>query len=339
MLLATRKDFLTNFSPAVATATTAAQSVRLEIPQDFPLAALRVIVPVTVASGSSPVFNAAKDLFDLVDRLTLAVNDGSENRNVFDLSGQSAKLFAMSLFGKTPASNVTATAATGDASYTLVYDLPCADFRLPEPLCYATVLPLPRYSAKPILTINFATGASLLASGSATITLGTVQVQLLRVAIPQSLAAKLRVYNFDVVESAPSIPGTGDNAVDIPSPGIYTDLMLRHFIANGTPGAICSTNAISLERLGIVLHRTNETLLAAEASERALNYTAPTGVYPISLIGQTAGELGLDSALDANVGTQAGVRVQFKTNFAIAGSRKYVYRRILGNVAGLLAVK
>lgn len=338
MILQERQDFLTSFSPAVATATTAAQTVRLEIPQDFLLAMLRIIVPVTVASGSSPVFNAGKDLFDLVDRITLSVADGAENRNVFDVSGQGAKLFAQAITRRSIASNVTATAATGDATYTLVYDLHCVDPRLPEPLRYATALPLPRYSAKPVLTLNFATGASLLASGSATITIGSVQVVTRKLAVPSTLAQSLKVYNFDTVESSRTLAATGQNSLDIPAPGIYTDLMLRHFIANGTPGAIATGNDLRFERLGVSLRRFNEITAFADAGHNALNFTAPAGVYPINFVGDESAR-GLDSCLDANVGVQAGVRVQLTGNYAIAGTQKIVARRILGDVSGLMAVK
>ena len=329
----------TDFSAAWDVAPALGGQSKILLTNEFHLHSLAVIVPVTVGSEDGNSVAVGAGLLEIVKRIRLTVAEGSSNRNVFDVTGsglieQNAILTGKLDYNTAAARNSAAGKIAGNATYYIAYPLTFAEPRLCDPSNLATLLPCPSYSAKPELSVQFATKAEITGDATPTITLGAPFIRITRCKVPTGL--KFATVNFDVIERQTTFTSTGQQDIELEVPGLYTSILLRNFGSDGSRGAILAGGEARLQRLGVNIHRWTEPALAL-ATQRDLTFTPFDGALMLDFLGNVdAGALTVDSGLDANILQQTGARIQLIQQIGVASSTQTrVMRRLLGDVSSL----
>lgn len=334
MLFEKRKDFSTQFSPTPALGA----SAQISLTREFHIESLCLSVPVTI-SGSDASAAIGNGLLDIVKRVTLSVQDGQQNRNVFDLTGAGAIQYAATLTGNLDSGTNAARNTAGgklpaDATYIIRVPLLATLPIYNEPLFSRFLLPAPRYQSNPTLTVLFASKAQVTSDTDVTVTLGAPTLEVNRRVVNINAWT---VFDFDVVETSQSFTASGQQIVEIPTPGSYTSLTLLNNPADPAHADILGGGEARIQRLGVTVQRFNEALLAAETDSKVAFVPFP-GCRQLDFVSDGKGQqASLDSVLDANALANTGARIQLIQ--AIAGScvQNIIAHRILGDITALNA--
>jgi hypothetical protein len=330
----TRSDF----SQAWDTAPALNASARVALTNEFHLGGIDIMIPLTVSGINGTAAAVGAGLLDCVRNVRLTVADGSTPRNVIDASGCGLIERAASITGKldyntNAARNTAAGNLPGNGAYivTIPLSMLC---NLYPPFNLATILPLPKYSAKPELVVSLAPATDMTTAQGVTIALTSTPVLVLhRYRVPNGIP--FPTFPFEISEKLATFSVTGQQIVELDTPGVYTDLTLRNFLANGTRSTILSGGEARLQRLGVNLHRWTEATLALETA-RNMAVTPFTGVLLKNFIGAPQdGVDSLDGALDANILIGTGARVQLIQQIGVASYQKIVSCRIFSDVSAL----
>jgi hypothetical protein len=312
----------------------------LYLNQEFHLAGLSLIVPLTVSGIEETATAVGNGLLDAVARVTLQVNDGASQRSVVNVSGIGAILEQAYLSGRLDANtaaarNTSAGKLPGNGKYYVTYPL---NFRMPqlcEPYNLCTILALPSFSAKPQLQVTFNAQSSMVESG-ATITLGDPFVVLDRVRV--ATGERFRTFRFDVQEVSKTFSAERQDTWEIPVPGAYTSILSRSFDSDGAPGGILTATGFGqFQRIGVTVKRWTEIAEVVKTSQRCTNFTPFDGVLLHDFVGEVdLGSTTLDSVLDANILIGSGARVQLLQDIATANSSQVlIMRRVIDNITPL----
>ena len=333
MLFQKRKDFSTQFSPTPALGALS----QVQITREFHIESLVLNVPVTVARGvGATAIAIGQGLLEIVQRITLAVQDGQQNRNVFDLTGSGAIEFAANITGRLDAQTNAARNVAGvlpaDGTYVirvpLIAALPC----LTEPLYSRLLLPAPRYQSNPTLSILFASAAQVTSDNATTITLGAPVLEVNRRVVNLN---GWTVWDFDCIETQTAFTAQGQQIIEIPTPGSYTSLTLRNNVISPARADILGGGEARLQRLGVTVQRWTEAILAAETDSR-VTFDPFDGSRTLDFLADGGQAIAsLDSILDANALSNTGARIQLIQSIAGACTENIIAHRLLGDISKL----
>jgi hypothetical protein len=332
----TRPDFSQQWDTAPQLGGTS----KLYITNEFHLGGLDIILPITVAGANSSAAVGA-GLLEIIKNVRLVVADGSTPRNVFDMSGAGAIERHATLTGfldrNTGLARNSGANIPADGAYIVTVPLSCL-INLYPPFNLATLLPLPRYTAKPELVVNFSSRAEMTSDAGVTISFtSTPLVVLNRYRVPNN--TPFTSYAFEVGEKLYNHPVTGQDTAELDPLGVYLDLLIRNFAANGTRQDILAGGEARLQRLGVNLARWTEEALRLE-TQRRLTFTPFTGVLLKNFLGSPQdGFDSLDSALDSGVMAGTGARINLIQNIGVASYQKIIATRVFGNIDALKRYK
>ena len=274
MFLEQRQNYFTPPQFNLSGSTILGQRATWPIDRTWPIEEIIVHVGFTVTSSAMTQTTAGTpDTFDnilqLVSRITLGINDGTQPRNVIDISGVGALEYCSQVgFNLDQAtlqlialSQNTGASAIGTGAYELTYRIPMVNPMVGEPLRSRMLLPVHTFPQDPVLTLYFNTLAGM---GLTVGTMGAVyvDVELLR-RVPtaqsektlQATAPKDQPANrrtgyipFDLIETPFSIaPGVGtEQRLALPIPGQYMSLLMRQYLG----GAAISRDVIDSGGIG-----------------------------------------------------------------------------------------
>lgn len=250
------------------------QRAQWNIDRTWPIEEIVIHVGFTVTTSAFTQTTAGTpDTYDnilqLIQRVTLGINDGTQPRNVVDSSGIGLLEYVSQVGFNLDQATMQLVALSQNAGaaalpigqYELTYRIPLVNPGIGEPLRSRCYLPVHTFPQDPILTLYFNTAAGM---GLSVGTFGNVyvDVQLIRrVPTPQSektlqatapadqpAARRTGYIPFDLIETPMSIaPGIGtEQRFPLPIPGQYVSLMFRQYLG----GATISRNVIDGTGIG-----------------------------------------------------------------------------------------
>lgn len=335
----------TDFTPTQTAATPfLGTTFRFELTREFHIEAIEVVINFTntavMATDNADLINA------LLNRVTMTVADGAQNRNVVDVSGAALLDLSLNWIGGLDA----ATAALyrtdpAAASYTIRYPIWFAHPQISDPIGSTLLLPAPRYNTNPVVTVQIATQAQMDTNVAPTFALSALTCYLV-VHRRQVNRADFPIFNTELQQIDTTYTSTGTaQRQELPIPGSYTGILLRDRTDGDTKGSIQTANGENrLQILGTVLRRFRvEDVLAENERSLRLNDTATwnnqVGNAYLDFLtdktGISAGDLG--SVLDANMLQASGARVELIQDITSAGAatRQYITHRVFGNLKKL----
>lgn len=336
-------------------------SVQFQITRDFFLDSLMIEVSGTVSTAST-ANQAADGLLGLVKNIQLQIADGQSNRTQTNVSGISAIQKGFTLCGAidqatlntfintTPASGIIPTGA-----FLIRYPLFFKHPKISDPIGSAFMLPLPRYNANPVLTVQMATQGQIDQNGTPTFAIAagvTVRIllnkrQVDNVAFP--------TIDHEFVEQTQVFAASGQQQLfEAQVPGSYFGIGMRGYTGAAPAQAWADPTGgglVTLQILGNTLRGSRFTdiqwqnQLAMQdnwSAAIALSSTQANGLFKGLAFynflhdgfGLEVGELG--SVLNANLLAGAGTRVQILTDIATGGNQiSYFWDRVFGDLTPL----
>ena len=370
-----RSDVLVNW-----TATNWGSTITANIPREFFLEGLMIMFKVTSTATCTPDFTG-DFLAGIADTIRLDVPTGSTLRAPVNASSSALLQYWRNTNGgldrqtlaaaDRAAQTTTAWQQAGREAY-ITIPVMFTPPNLDDPAASFFLLPLPRYSANPTLTINVTnTGAAPAPFATANAPTLEYKIVMLRrwVDVPQ-----FPVFDTEFNYIKLSFPNPGDNQYnEIPSPGVFTSLMFQTYKSDGRTvlpiidqniwanGSLTAQTGFSqykkfieLKFLGNTIRRLNPLDIQSIA-----DWSTDVGVNPYSVsnfdvgalggncmfwdflsdrVGANAGEFG--SALDTNPLVGQGSRVQLfmSPTYGTGGGSvvNMYYYRIFGDVSPLI---
>lgn len=370
-----RSDVLVNW-----TATTWGAQIQVPIPREFFLEGLIIQFKVTSTATATPSF-LGDFLAGIADVIRLDVPTGSTLRSPVNASSSALLQYWRFTNGGLDRQTLAAcdvvsqtTAAWQQAGREAYINVPImfTPPNLDDPAASFFLLPLPRYSANPTLTIQVAsTGAA--PAPFATANAPTLQYKIIM------LRRFVDVPDFPVFDTEfnfvrMSFPNAGDNQYnEIPSPGVFTGLMFQTYKAdgkstlpiidqsvwsNGTLNALTGftqfNKYVELKFLGNTIRRANPLDIQVIG-----DWSTDVGVNPLAIANSDVGALGgnnfmwdflsdrtganagdFGSALDTNplVGQGSRVQLYMSPTYGTGGGSvvNMYYNRVFGDVSPLM---
>lgn len=338
MIFQKRKDFSQQFSPAPALGGL----TQIAISREFHIESLVLIVPVTFAgsAGSGTSTAIGNGLLDIVKRLTLTIQDGSQNRNVFDVTGagaiQDAATLANSLDSGTNAARNMGNNVAADGTYLIRIPLCACNPSFADPLFSRFLLPAPRYQANPVLNVTLASTAQITSDATATLTLGAPVLEINRRFVN---VQGFVPFDFDVIETRNTFAGGGQQIVEIPTPGSYSSLMILNDPDAPAHADLLGGGEARIQMLGQTIQRWTEPTLLSETDSRT-TFTPFRGLRMLDFVGDGKGQVAsLDGALNTNALQLTGARMQVIQAIAGPCAQNFLARRIFGDIRDLRAIK
>ena len=338
MIFQKRKDFSQQFIPAPALGGL----TQIAISREFHIESLVLIVPVTFAgsAGSGTSTAIGNGLLDIVKRLTLTIQDGSQNRNVFDVTGagaiQDAATLANSLDSGTNAARNMGNNVAADGTYLIRIPLCACNPSFADPLFSRFLLPAPRYQANPVLNVTLASKAQITSDATATLTLGAPVLEINRRFVNVSGFVP---FDFDVIETRNTFAGGGQQIVEIPTPGSYSSLMILNDPDAPAHADLLGGGEARIQMLGQTIQRWIEPTLLSETDSRT-TFTPFPGLRMLDFVGDGKGQVAsLEGALNTNALQVTGARMLVIQAIAGASAQNFLARRIFGDIRDLRAIK
>lgn len=353
MLFPKRQSWLNNYTGTASLSN----SISFSITRDFFLDSLMLFIPITASVTASTL--TAGGLWNVVKTIQLQVADGQSNRLQTNISGFGALRYAgkvlngldyQTLSASTPfikSTGVNPAAATFTLCYPLLFKHP----QISDPIGSAFMLPLPRYNANPVLTVQFGALTDMTSTGGDTVTIGT----------PYLIANKRQVdvitfptWQTELIEQVVTYSSTGANQTfELQVPGSYSAFQIFTQNSSGTAQDISGGVPYVLQYLGNTLRQFVYASVKAEenysqGNDGNFQNTTPVAATPqlgdfwpglLHLdflhdgFGMEVGELG--SVLNANLLAGSGSKVQLLSNIASTGQASYVWNRIFGDLTPL----
>lgn len=312
------------------------QTIKVNIDRTWPIE--EILVYVTFTTGATaPTITGADGALQLLKRATLSINDGIQPRNVVDVSGMFLVEYALQIGGNDRQTyelqrvGYAGTALAVSTTYRACYRIPMVHPSIYGPLRTQMLLPVHLHPQDPVLSLEFVASATLQSANAATF--NGVEVVLLRREITPAVNDAIGGVNgfipFDLIESSQTFPlSASEQRVEVPTPGQYAGLMLRHYKGGasisranlGDEATPMSEARFRLESGGVVISdwKNHQIKSINEFSQRFDN-DHPTAGSGTKFPGQVyldfltdgfvdADELG--SLLDCNLPAQSGLKMQ-----------------------------
>lgn len=256
MILSAKIDTIvkSDFTLAVGAAMPS-QQVRVNIDPAWPLDMLLVIVSGQV-NATAPVAIAADGLLNILKRANLTINDGVA-RTVVDASGAGILDYAFNVFPSLDrdtlaqylhvpiANGVPNINMTGGQTFQITYPIFLAHPQLVDPLRMFTLLPTHVHKQDPVLTLDFSSLTELNLAG----TLQSLSFNLVKIARDMPLSVHNEILSrggylgYDFLETETAVAASNaDLRIDMPSPGKYSGLLVRHYSNQYLRGDITDGN-------------------------------------------------------------------------------------------------
>jgi hypothetical protein len=353
MLFPKRQSYVNNFQGTVALGS----SINLEITRDFFLDSLMIFIPITVTV--TPGDLTAGGLWNVVKNIQLLVADGQSNRQQTNVSGFGALRYAGKVLSGLDRQTLSANTAfiqsldvsPTAATYLLCYPLLFKHPQISDPIGSAFMLPLPRYNANPVLTIQFGALTDITTGGEDTVTIGNPFVITNK---RQVDVITFPTWQTELIENVQAYPNVGANQLyELQVPGSYTCLQIFGQNAAGVAQDLSGGLPFQLQYLGNTLRQFTYPNIKAEENYSQGNDGNFTNTVPVAAtpqmgdfwpgllhldflfdgFGMEVGELG--SVLNANLLAGSGSRVQLISNLASSGQYSYLWHRIFGDLTPL----
>lgn len=358
---------------------------RFQISREYPIECMFLNVSFNLGTTGAVVPNVMNPdgLLRLIRRVTLNGPDGARNRNVIDCSGPGLVELAKHENGFLDRStqalipSVSATAANnpwyGNApniAVTTQYNFVIPIFFCPgmidDPLTSIFLLPVDRFNADPVLTVQIAS-ANELDTGTAAVAIGTTaNVFGLSLTIVRREVNRVNwpIVDMEIFEQTQAYSTTGDNQLyEIPITGYYTGILIRPWrftsASADARGDISVTSAVPTNLAAVtndwdiriannVLRRFRLIDIQKENDYSEAHGSAQgdvlAGSYFIDFVSDhPGGEAGdvtstFGSLLNANIPLQSGTRIFLRQNIQQVGTGtqvNYVFRRFFANLNDL----
>lgn len=336
MLFKKRVDYLGPFT------LTYGQPIRVELSREFPIEGIIVRSSSSYATNSNSAYASTNvNAYNLWDRITLTVADGARTRNVVDVSGRHLVEYWRQING---GQNVgyadrvrsSATAAVVNYCWPMYFSHP----QIADPVSSALLLPAPRYTSNPVLTLT-PTAAYTNIWNTNTQPTNTIYVEVIRRDVDNP---KWEYWDTELSEQNFTLASTGVNNLELPIPGAYTGI----FLANRTSAGVYTNLSANVENriqfLGNVIRRfTPEQIRAENEMSMFTGETtgAPAGCYYLDFltdrVGESVSEVG--SVLETNFLQATGARLNFLVQPSAANDvLSFVGHRIMGDISRLKMV-
>lgn len=347
MLFPLRQNYVNNFSGTAALAGTQT----IEITRDFFLDSLMLFVPITTTLTVADL--TAGGLLNVVKRLQLQVADGQSNRLTVDVSGYGALRYAGQVLNGLDAQTLGATTPllkTGSnltaRTFLLCYPLTFKHPQISDPIGSAFMLPLPRYNANPVLTVQYGALSDISSNSADTVTIGSPYVITNKRQVDN---IQFPTWQIELIENLQSYASTGANQMfELQVPGSYSFFQIFGQNSSGVATDLSGGVPYVLQYLGNTLRQFTFASVAAQnnySQGNDGNFTSAIGsigtyfpgVCSLDFLhdgfGMEVGELG--SVLNANLLAGSGSRVQLLSNVASSGTASYLWHRIFGDLTPL----
>jgi hypothetical protein len=328
-------------------------SVQFQITRDFFLDSLMIEISGTVTGAAATA--SADGILALVKNIQLQIADGSSNRTQTNVSGVSAIQKGFLLTGSIDQATLNAfLIGAGTGTFLIRYPLFFKHPKISDPIGSAFLLPLPRFNANPILTVQMATQGGIdqntssptfAISGGITCRLLLNKRQVDNVAFP--------TIDHEFVEQTVIYAASGQQQLfEAQVPGSYFMMGMRGYTGAAPSqawGDPTGGGNLTLQILGNTLRNERFTDVQWQnqiASQDNWSVTTtrsqPAGLFPGLAMynflhdgfGLEVGELG--SVLNANLLAGAGTRVQILTDIAAGGNQvTYFWDRVFGDLTPL----
>ena len=333
MLFPKRQDYIIAGS-AVALGTT----LNVELSREFPIE--KIVIQVTGTASVAMTTPLADGLQNILNRATLTVSDGAQQRTVVDVSGPGLLEYAAQIHGldrQTKSYINTNAAAAFEFNYPIFFCLP----NTTDPIYSALLLPVNRFNQNPKLQIKISSLTEMCASGFTVPAGVTVRVRVYR---RQVLQVNWPVWNADLIELTKTYSAAGVNQdFELPIPGAYTGILLRGYTSTTARGDITAASGEwKLQLLGTTLRRFNLTDLQYEndcsIASQAEADDKFTASYFMDFLTDSAGPDASDfGSLFDTAGLQTtGAKPMLTGDIGGAYTLKAVIHRVYGNIAPLV---
>jgi hypothetical protein len=337
------------------------ERVQLEIPREFFLE--NIIIHIRATAGASvPTWTGATapnpvptdGLAGILDNVRLTVATGANTRAVVNCSSAALMQYQRqtnggvdrwSLYYGCP---MLATPWTASQVRDVFFPINFAPPNLDDPVASAFLLPLPRYTANPILEFTVQASAPLFATNAPTLQYRVLMNRRF-VDVPN-----FPTYDTELAENKVTYPAVGDALPwELPAPGAYTSILALIYNSTGTVRQKWETMGGSgltpweLKFLGTTLRRHSPWDLSVLADYSAEIFTAGAvasagtfGDHALfwdflsDKVGSSASDFG--SVLDTTPLIAQGARVQLLASIGVAGTIiKFVSHRVFGDISAL----
>ena len=338
-------------------------SFSFQITREFFLDSLLLKIPVTCSvPGAAPQLKGM-GLIDLIKNVNLTISDGSNNRAVVNASGgalvrrASTILNGLDIYSNGNPGTLQCTAPffnylsainpgilINGITFLITIPLLFKHPQLSDPIGSATMLPLPRYNANPVLTVQLGGPADILNSGTLGVTFGTPRLvnnkrQVDNVSFP--------TIDIEFKEIVTPITSTGTNIrqkFDIP--GSYTAIDIYTTDLTGLAGDLSGGGIFSLQYLSNVLRQfqlqdlkiANQYSMGNDAYFLQTNATVSDlfpGYYHLDFLhdgfGMEVGEMG--SLLNTNLLAGSGAELEILQSWGALGNVAYASERFFGDLS------
>jgi hypothetical protein len=355
MLFQQRQDVLKPL-----TSVTFGERVQIEIPREFFLENLVIQVRATAPASASTWVGGSTSacttdgLAGILDNVRVTVATGSNTRAVVNTSSAALVQFQRqwnggldrwTIFHGDP---LLATAWAANQVRDVFIPINFVPPNLDDPVASAFLLPLPRYTANPILEFTVQSSANLFASNAPTLQYRVLMNRRF-VDVPN-----FPTYDTELSENVVTYSASGDNLPwDLPAPGAYTSLLGMIYTSTGTVrrswasgGGGGGLTPWELKFLGTTLRRHSPwdlNVLADYSAETFAGTNANAGTFAdhalfwdflSDKVGSSASDFG--SVLDTTPLISQGARVQLLASIANAGDKiRYTSHRVYGDISAL----
>jgi len=216
---------------------------KFAIDRTWPIEEIHLVVSGTV-SATAFTGLTTDGMLGVVKKVTLAANDGTQPRNVVDYSGIGLLEYCANAGLNLDAASLEvvklqlAGTITASVSFRLTYRIPLVHPMIQEPLRTRMLLPAHNWDQDLNLSIQFASNTEIGSAGSFSAL--STEVVLVRRVMPESLNQQILSSGgyipFDLIEQPYSIGVgiSGEQRINIPSPGSYLNLNLRSYKGGST---------------------------------------------------------------------------------------------------------
>jgi len=344
MLFRKHQDFQIKLAQALGT------QVDFYVTREFPIESLILKAKYTTnAAGAGVMATANADyLLNIVKRVQVVVSDGTRTRNVVDATGPGILELFKNEAGQwdhftNDAYQRNTAAYTGRISYPIFFSPPNMD----DPNASTLLLPAPRFPQDIKVSVTLGSIADLDVNGAPTLTAFTVDLTLV---VNRRFVdiANWPFYDQDILESSTPFAATlAPATIDLPIPGSFTGVCLRHYLTNASRSDITAGKYIGIQVLNTVLRRVyfEDAWIENELSTSPNIVAAPAPLAGVTFFDFLTDKLGMSNAdlgscLMTNPLAPTGAKAQVLFESVQAGSRmNVVTRRILGDIRPLITAR
>lgn len=304
MLFPKRPDFRV-ITPAIALGST----YQLTLSREFWLE--NIILKATITTSAAGGTETADGIYNLIKRVRMSVTDATGNRKVVDCPGAALIPYWKQTVGSLDRSTSTLAPGTTGAdiltttTYSIYVPIPFRHPALQDPFGAATMLPLPRLAADPVLEIEIGSGASI-GSTPPTISAGNLTALINRRDV---LTPNFPYIPSELITYEQAWASSGKGYFEIPALGTVTGILHQDYTSTTAKGSVLTTAGTddwSLEYLSTIIRRHLPEFMQVENEYSVDLYSStwnnPSGEYLWDFISDYAGQdaFNLGSALDLN---------------------------------------